>query len=117
MKEIEQIYHNELGLAFYWKRGEVVLKNRIQFIFKEMGFYLLPDEVEHFKQMAEGTINYHNCQNCSYNKDCQKILLKTPIEGVDLAVTQNELNQIKDLMEGAVFNLNLSHYIKELCSN
>ena len=117
MKEIEQIYHNEFGLAFYWKRGEVVLKDRIQFIFKEMGFYLLPDEVEHFKQMAEGTINYHSCQNCSYNKDCQKILLKTPIEGVDLAVNQKELYYIKDLVEGTLFNLSLNDYLDNLCSN
>ena len=76
MKEIAKLYTNDLGLAFYWKRDEVVLKDRIQFIFKEMGFYLLPDEVEDFKQLAEGTINYHRCQNCSYSKDCQKYYLK-----------------------------------------
>ena len=117
MKEIAKLYTNDLGLAFYWKRDEVVLKDRIQFIFKEMGFYLLPDEVEDFKQLAEGTINYHGCQNCSYSKDCQKILLKTPIEGVDLAVTQNELTQIKDLMEGTLFTLSLNDYLENICKN
>ena len=117
MKEVAQLYNNDFGLAFYWKKDGTVLKDRIQFIFKEMGFYLLPNEVEEFKQLAEGTINYYNCRKCSCGKDCHKLLLKTPIDGVDLAVTKTELVNIKDLMEGVLFNLGLNNYLDALCDN
>ncbi|KAF2514513.1 hypothetical protein E0W68_13655 [Flavobacterium salilacus subsp. salilacus] len=117
MKEIEQIYHNEFGVAFHWIKNDAVLTERVQLIFKETGFYLEHHELDEFKMLVNATCAQYNCNDCCYRQACQRVLLKTPVSEVDLAVTQKELYLIKDLMEGTLFNLNLSYYIKELCSN
>ncbi|AXG73613.1 hypothetical protein DVK85_04955 [Flavobacterium arcticum] len=117
MKEIEQIYHNDFGVAFHWVKDDEVLTSRVQLIFKETGFYLEPHELDEFKMLVNATCTQYDCSDCFYKQSCHKMLLKTPINEVDLAVTQKELYLIKDLMEGALFNLNLNNYINNLSSN
>jgi len=48
---------------------------------------------------------------------CHKFLLKTPFEAIELAVTEKEVYQIKDLVQGTLFQLNLNKYLRELCKN
>ncbi|SFF90771.1 hypothetical protein SAMN04488033_11398 [Salegentibacter agarivorans] len=49
MEDVALIYHNKLGIAFRWKNN---LPNadpaRVQMVFKDMGFYLLPEEFSIF---------------------------------------------------------------------
>jgi hypothetical protein len=39
MREIEQIYHNNFGIAFYWKDHNTTISDKVQLVFKETGFY------------------------------------------------------------------------------
>lgn len=117
MKEIEQIYHNEFGVAFHWIKNDAVLTERVQLIFKETGFYLEHHELDEFKMLVNATCAQYNCSDCRYKQACHKMLLKTPVGEVDLAVNQKELYYIKDLVEGTLFNLNLNDYLDNLCSN
>ena len=111
MDEVAIIYHNKLGIAFRWKNN---LPNadpaRIQMVFKDLGFYLLPEEIKRFSGNIQAA-KYYNCGNCSSEKSCRNILLRSPLEKMDFAVSAVELEQISDLIEGTLFKLNLENYL------
>lgn len=116
MREVEQIYYNEFGVAFHWKKNNTVLKDKVQIVFKETGFYLTYDEIKAFAQLIDNTCDELGCNGCCHHK-CHKFLLKTPLRQVDLAVSKSELFQIKDLVEGTLFNMDLYDYISNVCRN
>lgn len=117
MKEIEQIYYNDFGVTFYWKKGQDVLKDRVQIVFKETGFYFSVNEIKEFADIVNEMSNRPSCDECSLRNKCHKFLLKTPLKEIDLAVSQYELSNIKDLLEGTLFNIDLCNYINNVCKN
>ena len=48
MREIEQLYHNNFGIAFYWKKDNEIITDKIQLVFKETGFYFTVQELNYF---------------------------------------------------------------------
>ncbi|AWH84177.1 hypothetical protein HYN59_03185 [Flavobacterium album] len=117
MREIEQIYHNDFGVAFHWKKNNVVLKDRVQIVFKETGFYFSVEEIQEFNHIIDNACRKLDCGSCSLRGKCHKFLLKTPLNEVDLAVSEDELFQIKDLMEGTLFIIALSDYLNGVGRN
>jgi hypothetical protein len=118
MNDIEQIYYNNLGVAFHWIQNDVVLKERVQIVFKEIGFYLTLNEIKDFAQIINTTCKNCECGDCPYNNNqCHRCLLKTPLQHLDLAVSQTELLEIKDLVEGTLFTIELLDYISNVCRN
>ncbi|WP_426090741.1 DUF6686 family protein [Flavobacterium sp. DSR3-2] len=112
MQEIKQIYHNNLGTSFYWRKDNGLLLDKVQLVFKEMGFYFTQQELQSFKRCIEDSYNQNNCCNdCELKNKCQKFLLKTPCSQIDLAVSMEELNAVKDLVEGTLFKINLDEYL------
>lgn len=110
MREVKQIYHNEFGVAFHWKKDQEVLKDKVQIVFKETGFYFSQKEIRDFALIIDETIeDLECCEGCS--RRCHRFLLKTPLQQVDLAVTRIELEQIKDLVEGTLFVMGLRSYL------
>ena len=95
MEEINIIYKNKIGMAFYWTEGSE--KNKVQVIFKEIGFLLTLPELHLFLSQCEQSINSLNCAGCN-NDNCKSYLLKTPSSKIDLAVSKNELVKIQDLL-------------------
>ncbi|WP_238567347.1 hypothetical protein [Flavobacterium sp. 83] len=49
MKEIKQIYYNDSGTSFYWKKEDEVVTDKVQLIFRETGFYFTKHELQLFK--------------------------------------------------------------------
>lgn len=117
MKEIEQIYFNDFGVAFHWKKEKKVLKSKVQLVFKETGFYLSKEELNIFADNIDITCNELSCGSCEFKRKCHKFLLKTPLQQIDLAVSMDELLQIKDLVEGTIFQIQLKDYLDEVCQN
>jgi len=117
MKEVEQIYHNDFGVAFHWKKDDEVLKEKVQIIFKETGFYFTLQQIEEFADIIDETCRENSCASCCLRSNCHKFLLKTPLNQIDLAVNKRELMQIKDLVEGTIFNINLLDYLGSVCRN
>jgi hypothetical protein len=110
IREIEQIYHNEFGVAFHWKKNNVVLTGKVQLVFRETGFYLSQNELHDFASIIDTTFEEMECcEGC--RRRCHKFLLKTPLTQVDLAVTRTELDSIKDLVEGTLFKISLFNYL------
>lgn len=113
MKEIERIYFNDFGMAFYWKEKKQETKpEKIQLVFKETGFYFTLSELNTFVDLIEdSSIKNSYCNECEMKNSCAKFLVKTPCSQIDLAVSMKELNAIKDLVEGTLFKINLEEYI------
>nr|WP_314897902.1 hypothetical protein [uncultured Flavobacterium sp.] len=112
MKEIKQIYYNDSGTSFYWKKEDEVLTDKVQLIFRETGFYFTQHELQVFKYCIEESIVLNTCcDDCKLKNQCRKFLLKTPCSQIDLSVSMEELNAVKDLVEGTLFKLNLDDYL------
>jgi len=111
MKQMENIYCNDFGMAFYWAKQNNVILDRIQLVFKETGFYFSVDELKVFVQLIDDSCRRNTCGNCEMKHSCAKFLLKTPISQIDLAVSMNELDGIKDLVSGTLFKISLQEYI------
>lgn len=112
MKQIEQIYVNDFGMAFFWKQQDTVIPEKVQLVFKETGFYFSIEELHLFMAMIEDScLRNQACENCAMKNQCHKFLLKTPVSQIDLAVSMKELDGIRDLIEGALFKIGLHEYI------
>lgn len=111
MRDVRIIYHNSLGMAFYWVKEDEVLTDRIQMVFKETGFYLSYTEIKKFSGMISEACTKTNCATCGRGNNCKRFLLKTPLQQIDLAVSADELDKIKDLVEGTLFQLELEDYL------
>lgn len=112
MKEIKQIYYNDTGTSFYWKKENEVFLDKVQLIFRETGFYFTKEELEQFKHCIEDSYSQNKCcDTCALKNKCYKFLLKTPCSQIDLAVSMDELTALKDLVEGTLFKINLDDYL------
>lgn len=111
MNTIEQIYLTDFGVAFYWRKEDEVLRDRIQIVFKETGFYLSIAEIKKFSEMILDACQKNECASCCHRDQCHKFLLKTPLRQIDLAVSAKELSKIKELIEGTLFYSRLHNYI------
>lgn len=118
MDDIYRIYHNEIGISFQWKQDIVKDNfNKFQVIFRDTGFYLTSEEIKQFASLVAEAKERGCCKGCKAKNNCRSILLKTPIKKVDLAVSEKELEQITDLIEGTLFQIELDLYINQICSN
>lgn len=112
MKQIAQIYGNDFGMAFFWREQETLIMEKVQLVFKETGFYFSIDELHHFMALIEDSCSRNRtCEGCAMKNQCHKFLLKTPVSQIDLAVSMQELEAIKDLVEGTLFKVALRDYI------
>jgi len=116
MDEIKQLYYNTFGVSFYWVKEGKPLSRRIQVVFKDTGLYLTAEQVVEFADIIKNC-GGGNCASCSMSKCCRKFLLKTPVPEIDLAVDYNEFIQIKDLIDGTLFKIDLYNYINRDCLN
>lgn len=117
MGEIEQLYHNDIGVAFYWIKNDRVLREKVQLVFKETGFYLSFSELMKFSANIETTCKNIKCSDCQLRGHCHKFLLETPFPGLELAVSENEAIQLKDLVSGTLFQVQLDNYLNDVCKN
>ncbi len=118
MKDIKQVYHNDFGISYYWKKDQALLTDRVQLVFKEMGFYFTIEEIKYFCQLVQWSRAEKSCcRTCDQNDSCHKFLLKTPYETVDLAVSMYELQCIDDLLRGTLFTIELNLFIETVGRN
>jgi hypothetical protein len=112
MKEIKQIYNNDFGTSFYWRKENSIATDKVQLIFRETGFYFNMQELQQFKNCIEDSYQQNSCcEECELKNQCHKFLLRTPCIQIDLAVSMEELYAIKDLIEGTLFKINLDAYL------
>ncbi|MCV6629745.1 MAG: hypothetical protein OIF50_07785 [Flavobacteriaceae bacterium] len=101
MSDIISVYHNEFGMGFRWKAKQD--DQRMQLIFRDMGFYLTHQEIQTFLKRTEYSLQNLHCGSCPNQAHCRSYLLQTPMQYVDLAMSESELHQLKNLLEGCLF--------------
>ncbi len=112
MEQIHQIYLNSIGIAFYWEKEEGIIPNRVQLIIKEIGLFFSLTELNNFNYLINESIAKNSCcETCSLKNSNCKFLLKTPMYQIDLSVSMDELNKIKDLVNGTLFRINMDSYL------
>ncbi|ULC59635.1 hypothetical protein MBM09_01355 [Flaviramulus sp. BrNp1-15] len=116
--DIYKIYHNNIGIAFKWKYTSLKqAHNKIQIVFRNMGFYLTIKEIKQFYKKVNDAKDPLHCSCCNNDPESRNILLKTPSEKVDIAVNQKELFEVEDLIKGTLFQLDLDNYLNNICKN
>lgn len=115
--DIYVLHRNGFGIAFMWKKPSRILDEKIQIIFRDMGFYLTCDEVRCFyKYIEETRLKLVRCANgCALN--CRFLLLRTPSRKIDIAINPKELEDIDDLIKGILFRIELEKYIEDVAKN
>ncbi len=114
MQGINKIYSNEIGISFYWKNPSPSDAYKIQLIFRDIGFLLTIEELRFFANSCQLTYTSHTCADCKLGNDCRNLLLKTPSDKIDIAVSINELDQIMNLLDHTIlkaevdFRINIS---------
>tara|TARA_B110001454_G_scaffold207417_1_gene218824 strand:+ start:905 stop:1261 length:357 start_codon:yes stop_codon:yes gene_type:complete len=118
MQDINRIYHNNIGIAFQWKK-DIQKGNTdcIQMVFRNTGFYLTYSEIKEFYNKVKVAFKLNNCEGCTQQNKCKSYLLQTPSEKIDLSVNEDELQLISDLIKGTLFQLELDRYLKKVGLN
>ncbi|WP_417885458.1 DUF6686 family protein [Zunongwangia sp.] len=119
MEDVDIIHHNDFGIAFKWKDTVFADQNRVQLVFKNMGFYLNSEEVALFSDYIKcAKSRSSECEICSESRNCErKVLLKSPLEKMDFTLNLSELDKICDLVEGTIFKMKLDYYINSVSLN
>jgi len=114
MDEVDTLYYNSFGIAFIWNRSPSKAINKVQLVFRDMGLYLTSKELTHFSKLIEQTIAKPSiCNDCKNHKSCKSILIETPMPQVSFVMNHNELHELRDLLLGTLFQLELNDMLKK----
>lgn len=119
MNTIEKIYANDIGISFFWKNqtNQSLDNRKVQVIFRDTGFLLNLDELRMFSEHCVQASKTNSCANCQHHKNCRNLLLRTPSDKIDLAVSSVELAQIKSLLNQTILKVELKHWLESFCLN
>ncbi len=117
MNAIDKIYSNKIGISFFWKNKQGNSTPKVQLVFKEIGFLLTLNELKDFSTSCMHTIDSQCCNQCVNSPHCKSLLLRTPSEKIDLAVSKTETYQIYELINATIFKIELEHWIKNVSFN
>jgi hypothetical protein len=115
---MQDIYNNEYGVSFQWKRNNAKDIMKVQIVFRDTGMLLSKEELVQFSKNIKYTVaNKSLCNDCVNNDSCRALLIDFPAPQITFAVNIKELNGIQDLVEGTLFQLNLDNYLGGLCKS
>ncbi|WP_324024881.1 hypothetical protein QSV08_16870 [Maribacter sp. BPC-D8] len=117
MNDIHPIYQNDFGIAFQWKREKPNEANKVQVIFRDIGLLLTKSELRHFSKCIADTVENGKdtiCGDCKTKDSCRSLLLNTPAHQITFAVSYQEAIEVRDLINGTMFKLELDSYFGEL---
>ena len=112
MSAIDRIYSNDVGISFFWRKGQATITPKIQLVFRDIGFLLTLYELKDFSEACRITIESQCCNSCSDHKNCRSLLLRTPSEKIDLAVGKEELALFHELIQATIFKIELQNWIE-----
>ncbi|WP_147406094.1 hypothetical protein [Aquimarina sp. BL5] len=112
MNAIDKIYSNKVGISFFWKKQQqLVTTPKIQLVFRDIGFLLTLNELKDFSDACRITEQSQCCDQCVDHQNCRSLLLRTPSEKIDLAISKDELEQVQELINGTIFRVELQHWV------
>lgn len=116
--EIIILYQNEGCIAFQWKRCAAKDHKKVQLVFRNTGMLLNDQELVVFSQYIKASISRAvEATTCPNPAPCRAILLRTPAEQISLAVNEQELQYLDEVVDGAIFQLGLQDVLYRLKVN
>ena len=113
MDDINTFYYNDFGIAFQWKRSAAKHLKKIQLVFRNTGLLLSLDELIKFLNNIENALTRPTrCIHCEDYKLCKSILVEAPNPQTSFAMSFNELQKLKDLVKGTLFQLGLDNLLQ-----
>ena len=114
MEDIDLLYSNNFGMAFTWKKHTEIDIIKVQLVFRNTGMLLSCNELNEFSlHIKKALKNSLNCNTCVLQEKCKSLLLETPAKQISFAMNYKELNEINELVNGAVFNLHFDSILKK----
>ena len=115
-RKMQDIYNNEYGVSFQWKRNNAKDIMKVQIVFRDTGMLLSKEELVQFSKNIKYTVaNKSLCNDCVNNDSCRALLIDSPAPQITFAVNVKELDGIHDLVAGTLFQMNLNNFLDELC--
>lgn len=114
MEDIDLIYRNRVGIAFRWKSNSNKTTSKVQLIFKETCLLLSKEELLLFSGNIERVLSQGQqlrCADCKGERSCRSLLLDSPAPQIAFSVSYNEVLNLKDLVDGTLFQWNLTSYL------
>lgn len=111
MNAIDRIYSNEVGISFFWKKQQSTSFPKVQLVFRDIGFLLTLNELKDFSDACRITEQSQCCDQCVDEINCRSLLLRTPSDKIDLAISKKELEQVQELINGTIFRIELQHWV------
>ncbi|WP_299221657.1 hypothetical protein [uncultured Aquimarina sp.] len=84
---------------------------KVQLVFRDIGFLLTLNELKDFSDACRITEQSQCCDQCIDHQSCRSLLLRTPSEKIDLAISKDELEQVQELINGTIFRVELQHWV------
>ncbi|MEL6810337.1 MAG: DUF6686 family protein [Bacteroidota bacterium] len=110
---INQLYSNTIGMTFQWKRSNLTNYKKINLIFNNTGLHLTTKELEEFLCYVQKALAASSWCKEYDGKDSKSILLETPFQQLSFAMSYKDLESMKDLIKGTLFQLGLDKFIKD----
>ena len=115
MKDVKIIKRNKLGITYKVNRSLTEDFNKVHLVFNNTGLKFDDDELlEFYNCINDAFSTPPMCQNNCNSKHCKSILLKTPFNNLTFAISLNDLDLLKDLIDGTFFKLSLDNYLDHL---
>ncbi|MFD2563393.1 hypothetical protein [Aquimarina rubra] len=111
MSAIDKIYSNKVGISFFWKQQKPMGSPKVQLVFRDIGFLLTLNELKDFSDACRITEQSQCCNQCSDHQNCRSLLLRTPSDKIDLAISKDELELVQELINGTIFRVELQHWV------
>ncbi|SFD24570.1 hypothetical protein [Algibacter pectinivorans] len=106
MDDITVIYKNNFGLVFYWKRCAAKNYKKLNLVFNNTALHLTEVEMLIFSGHIETALN--KLIKINNTSDQEHLMhLETPTPQVSFIVNYEELICVQNLVEGALFELEL----------
>jgi len=86
---------------------------KIQLVFKDTGMMLSKTDLKQFLGYIKHPENSAPpCATCSKSSYCKPLLVNSPAKEVCFVMNIEDLKSVKDLVEGALFNLDLNALLR-----
>ena len=114
MNDIYKLYHNDFGIAFKWKDGHLKDTKKIQLIFRNAGLSITKRQLNQLLECTYDILeNTDLCDDCKSNDSCKAILLETPTPMISFAMSYIEIKNMKDLLKGTLFQIEMDTLLKK----
>ncbi len=114
-QDIEPLYYNEIGISFFWKKVKTGDTAKVQLVFRDTGLLLSAQELNVFSENVKALMRSKPlCADCQNKEGCRSLLLETHLTALSFAISPSELGQLRDLLEGTLFQLQLNACLDDL---